>query len=362
VRGTSVRYRYRVSSGGSNRPGRMADESRLRGGWMRVAVGASVPLVKRASIVAVVLAIALGVGAATGRSTRQPVLLGIYGDAARFAGQTGQQSDTRMLFLGWGQGATFGSPFASLFSTMLAQPMVALQAGLRGGSAITPRQVATGTGDSYLVALNHALHDWGKPILVRPFPEMNGHWNPYCAYNTNGTKRDSSHSTAMFRASFARIYELVHGGPRVPSVLRALGQPPVRGTLFENRNVQVIWNPQGVGSPDVPGNSAAAYYPGDSYVDIVGDDLYDIRYRPDWTDAEKLYQAHPSKPFAFPEWAPWGIDDPGFVAKMAAFVKTHSRVVLISYFSGQHPGSVWDLASKPKSRAAYRRLIVPLGG
>ena len=315
-----------------------------------------------AILLAVGLAVAGGASAATLRLSRAPVVLGVYGDASRFAAQTGQSSTTRMLFLGWGQGATYGSPFADLFSTMLAKPMVALTAGLRGGGSISPRQVATGSGDAYLVALNHAVHEWGKPIFVRPFPEMNGHWNPYCAYNTNGTKRDSSHTTALFRAAFARVYEIVHGGPRANSVLRALGQPPARGALYTNTNAQVIWNPQGAGSPDVPGNSAAAYYPGDSYVDIVGDDLYDIRYRPDWPDAEELYQTHPSKPFAFPEWAPWGIDDPGFVEHMAAYVKTHSRVVLISYFAGQHPGSVWDLAGKPKSRDAYRRLIVPLGG
>ena len=49
-----------------------------------------------------------------------------------------------------------------------------------------------GTGDGYLLALNHALHTWGKPIYVRPFPEMNGHWNPWCAYNANGSSRRAS--------------------------------------------------------------------------------------------------------------------------------------------------------------------------
>src|SRR5262249_13626555 len=155
-------------------------------------------------------------------------------------------------------------------ATMLEKPMVALTAGFRGGGAISPRQVATGSGDAYLVALNHAIHDWGKPIFIRPFPEMNGHWNPYCAYNTNGSSRGPSFTTALFRAAFARIYEIVHGGPRAAAVIRALGQPAVRGTLFENTNGQVIWNPQGAGSPDIGANSAAAYYPGDSYVDVVG--------------------------------------------------------------------------------------------
>ena len=49
------------------------------------------------------------------------------------------------------------------------------------------------------------------------------------------------------------------------------------------------------------------------------------------------------------------------ISQMADFVHTHPRTHLISYYSGE-PGSVFDLASKPASRAAYRRLIVPLGG
>ena len=45
---------------------------------------------------------------------------------------------------------------------------------------------------------------------------------------------------------------------------------------------------------------------------------------------------------------------------MAQFVKTHRRVELLSWFDSK-PGSIWDLGSKPESRAAYRRFIVPLG-
>jgi hypothetical protein len=316
---------------------------------------------RKAFVIALLLAGGLGAfGANSTRGAGHKVALGVYGDPARFAAQTGQASGTRLLFVGWGQGASYGSPFADLFSTMGAEPMLALTAGLQHGGSISPRQVATGSGDSYLVVLNHAVHVWGKPIFVRPFPEMNGHWNPYCAYNANGTQRDSAHTTALFRASFARVYLILHGGPRVNAVLAALHQPLVRSALDSNPNVEVIWNPQGRGSPDVPGNSAASYYPGDSYVDVVGDDLYDIRFNPDWSDAEALYDAHPGKLFAFPEWAPWDVDDPGFIGKMAAFVQTRSRVTLISYYSGR-PGSPFDLAKKPKALAAYRKLIVPLG-
>jgi hypothetical protein len=56
----------------------------------------------------------------------------------------------------------------------------------------------------------------------------------------------------------------------------------------------------------------------------------------------------------------WGFDDPAFVRAMATFVRQHRRAEFIAYFSGE-AASVWDLASTPASRAAYRALIVPLG-
>lgn len=318
------------------------------------------PGLGRILVAAVVLGSAAAVLAGGSSGAARRVLLSVLGDPARFQQQTGQVSDVRLRIVGWGQGATYGSPFADLFKTMAAEPMLGLSTGLRHGGEITPRQIALGEGDAYLVAVNHAIHDSGKPILFRPFAEMNGHWNAYCAYNANGTRRNSSHTTALFRAAFARMYLIVHGGVRVNAVLAELGERAVRGTMYTNANVQVIWNPQGAGSPDVPGNAAAAYYPGDSYVDVVADDLFSIDYTADWKGAEALYSAHPGKPFAFGEWAPWANDDSGFVSRMALFVKTHSRTFLISYYAGL-PGSIFDLAHKPNARTAYRSQIVPLG-
>ena len=124
--------------------------------------------------------------------------------------------------------------------------------------------------------------------------------------------------------------------------------------------VEVVWNPQGYGAPDLPANSAESYYPGDRYVDVVGDDLYDIGFKAEWAAADALYKAHPGKPFAFPEWGLWGIDDPKFVEQMAQFVRSHPRTQLIAYFNAKQ-GSIFDLATKPRSLAAYKRLIVPLG-
>ena len=289
------------------------------------------------------------------------VLLGVLGDPARFDQQTSQRSRFRLLIMRWGQG-TSPQYFAGLFATMREVPMLGLSTGGGEGGGyevINPGLIARGAGDSFLIALNQALAVWGKPVYVRPLAEMNGHWNAYCAFNRDGSARDANHSTAAYRRAFARIYLLVRGGPDASQRLRQLGLPPVRGTLASNPQARVIWNPQGYGSPDLPGNSAQAYYPGDAYVDVVGNDLYDIRGKAEWAAAEALYKAHPGKPYAFPEWGLWGIDDPGFVTQMAQFVRTHPRTELIGYYSGT-PGSIFDLGSKPRSLAAYRKLIVSL--
>jgi hypothetical protein len=281
-------------------------------------------------------------------------LLGVFGGRARFDGLTGQQTQVGHAIFGWGQSGFDGS-----FPKLGPTPMIGMVA-----QSVTPLAIAQGKGDGYLLELNSALSRWGSTVYVRPLPEMNGHWNAYCAYTKSGRFKGAAYSTANYRKAFARIYLLVHGGPAatINAQLATLRLPQVAADLPENLapRVKVIWNPQGYGSPDLPGNSAAAYYPGDRYVDVVGNDLYFIRGKAEWTANERLYRTHPSKPYAFPEWGLWSLDNPGFVEQMARFARTHKRVELISYYSGR-PGSPWDLASKPRSLAAYRRLIAPLG-
>jgi hypothetical protein len=59
---------------------------------------------------------------AAARTQAPHVFLGVLGDPGRFQQQTGQVSATRLRIVGWGQGATYGSPFAALLATMGTQP------------------------------------------------------------------------------------------------------------------------------------------------------------------------------------------------------------------------------------------------
>jgi hypothetical protein len=290
------------------------------------------------------------------------ILLGLHGDPARFQNQTGQQTQIVHTFVTFSQ----TSGLERVVADSGPVPMLALNTGAYGAhETATPKGVAQGKVDTFLFRLNGLIADFdGDRFYVRPFPEMNAYWEASSAYNQNGTRRDDAHSTAWNKKAFARIAIILRGGVQaaVNAKLAKLGLPAVSRDLpATTPKLRMVWNPQGFGAPNLAGNTAQAYYPGNAYVDVIGDDLYDIRgHGATWTAAQALYAAHPSKSFAFPEWGLWGFDDAQFIRDMAKWVRTHHRTEFIAYYAGK-PGSVFDLASKPASRAAYRSLITPLG-
>jgi hypothetical protein len=290
------------------------------------------------------------------------VLLGVEGSKSRFKDTTNQATDVNLDFISWGvHSETY------LDNTLAAaKPIPALSFGTvnkYGNEGITPAQIANGKGDRVLIDIAQALDRLGSFAYVRPYAEMNGWWNPYCAYNSSGSYRGSSHSTKNFRKAFRRTYLIVHGGSvaDINAKLVASGMPKLSRTSdLPVNDVKVIWNPQGFGSPDLKANRADAYYPGNRYVDVVANDLYDYGRGVEWEANRALYRAH-NKPYAIGEWGlARGIDHPDFVRKMANFVSSHPRVETIIYYRSEN-GSDFDLAYKPKSRTAYKRYILPLG-
>jgi hypothetical protein len=313
---------------------------------------------RRLSVVLLVLlvcVVAVSAGAAGASGSRQAARphLGILGDAGRFTQLTGQRSTVLHAFIGWHQPETI----SKLIAKLQPLPMLAIKTG-----GLPLAYIAQGRGDAFLFELNRSIAESGGVVYVRPMPEMNGHWNEYCAFNKDGSSRGPRFSTTAFKKAFVRIAIIARGGSnaRVNASLRRLGLPGVGNADLARSKARIVWNPQGYGAPDIPANSAQAYYPGDAYVDVVANDLYLQSTGAAWEANEALYRAHPRKPFAMAEWGLWGIDDPTFVEKMAVFANTHPRTEFLAYFNSK-PGSLWDLASKPRSRAAYRKLITPLG-
>ena len=54
---------------------------------------------------------------------------------------------------------------------------------------ISPRGIARGEGDDYLLALNQRIDEAGEPVYVRLMAEMNQTNNAYSAFNANGSSR-----------------------------------------------------------------------------------------------------------------------------------------------------------------------------
>jgi hypothetical protein len=227
--------------------------------------------------------------------------------------------------------------------------------------AITPAQIAAGSGDSYLFSLNAAIAEWGKLVYVRPMAEMN---NPANLYSYE-RKHDLAHSPASYKRAFCRIFVILHGGTatHVDALLRRFGLKPVGRDLAVNpypRALRVIWNP--LAGIEEGANPAGRYFPGDGCVDLVGNDMFaSAPGGGSFQQNQALYDAHPGKPYSLPEWGLQGVDDPTFVQKICDFVKSHPRTQMAAYYESK-PGSVYDLWAKPKSRAVYRRCLTPIGG
>ena len=232
-------------------------------------------------------------------------------------------------------------------------PMVHIStsAGNNLPGRLSPRAIARGRGDRWLLALQADVVAARRPVYVRPLAEMDAYWNPYSAYGPSG-RRDAAHSTRWFRRAWRRIAVILRGGPDVDARLRAMGLPPTgRGGLAKGQ-VALVWCPQVAGAPDVPGNAPRAYWPGRRWVDWAATDFHS-RF-PNFAGLERFYRAFPGKPFAFGEWALWGRDDPAFVHRLFRWVRGHRRVRMLVYNQGAAPGGPFDLARYPRSRAAIR--------
>jgi hypothetical protein len=236
---------------------------------------------------------------------------------------------------------------------------ISTQDGYGTPEAFTPREIANGAGDGYLVRTNRRIAEYGKPTYVRFLAEMNQANNGYAAYNHNGTSRGPSHSTSAFKQAWRRATLILRGGPvaEINARLAGLGLPAVNADAAELPEPQLamLWVPQTEGTPNIHANRARAYWPGPKYVDWVGTDFYSKF--PNFTDLETFYDDFPGKPFVFGEWALWDGDDAGFVRRFFSWVNSHKRVRMLLYNQGNTNGGPFRLSRYPESRKAIKQAL-----
>ena len=235
---------------------------------------------------------------------------------------------------------------------------ITTQDGYFTPEAFTPREIAQGDGDRYLINTNRRIAEYGRPTYVRFLAEMNQANNGYSAFNHNGSSRGPSHSTRQFKQAWRRATLILRGGPvaGINAALDGLGLPPV--DLAEDLpepQLAMLWVPQTEGTPNIRANRARAYWPGAKYVDWVGTDFYSKF--PNFTDLETFYDDFPGKPFVFGEWAMWDGDDPGFVRRFFSWVNSHKRVRMLLYNQGNQSGGPFRLSRYPESRKAIKNAL-----
>ena len=223
---------------------------------------------------------------------------------------------------------------------------------------ISPLGIADGNGDAWLIALNHAMSASGHVTYIRLMAEMDGNWNPYSAFNADGSPRDAAHSTHAFKLVWERVTLILRGATlsHIDLVLARLGMPRLHARAdLPAPEVAMLWVPQVAGSPGVPGNAPSAYWPGGRWVDWLGTDFYGKF--PNRSGLTSLYDAFPGQPFVFGEYALWGADDPGFVDQLPAWVSSHPRARMLIYNQGVLADGPFHLSLYPNAARALRRLL-----
>jgi len=333
---------------------------------------------------AVALAVAPGARAETyeprdGRAFHGVSDTGHAGDLFDFSDQVGAHQAVLQDFFHWRVPLTTGALYR--WGKTDTRGVLSLSTAPGGGSeVITPRAIARGRDDRYVLRLARTIEETGQTVYIRLMPEMNGHWNPYSAFNADGSARDRNHSAHWYRKAWRRFTLLVRGGSRkrvnerlvrngLPRILRADsqndpvyeggadGEPlPVPERLPTPR-VAMMWVPQTFGSPNVAGNQPADYWPGGRYVDWVGFDIY-AKFAAAFDDGTAFFSRYRHKPFVIGEYGPWDSDPGGaFTRRLFDWAEAHERVKMLLYYRGVDPDNAYNVQHYPSARRVIRRHL-----
>ncbi len=266
------------------------------------------------------------------------VFTGVSGDnATQYASEAGKHPAVFGSFITWGRG--FDWAFAAADGTR-ARAMLHISTTLGDGGtpAITPRAIAEGSGDAYILYLARMIAAHGAPVYIRLLPEMNNAHNAYSADRLDGSSRGPAYTQQEFKQAWRRVVTILRGGPvgAIDAALGALKLPPVQGlpatATIPSSPIAFIWCPETVGTPSVASESAASYWPGSAYVDWVGTDFYSAF--PNFAGLNAFYREFPRKPFVFAEWAIWRNVSAAFVDELFGWINAHKRVKMLLYNQG----------------------------
>lgn len=213
------------------------------------------------------------------------------------------------------------------------------------------RAITTGSQDAYITEYAQTAKAYGRVVYLRFAAEMNGEWNSYSAAGGGPP-----------------AFVFVTAWRRLIGIFRAVGA----------HNVKFIWCPNETDYPDLAGNHLEDYWPGASWVDILGFDGYNwsVRLPRRGTGSWRSFDQICASPYArvgalspsIPIWvceigcAESGPGDPPGATKGGWFEamfrsRGHPRLASVIYFSDDDVAlrRDWRINSSPESIAGWRR-------
>ncbi len=207
-------------------------------------------------------------------------------------------------------------------------------------SVIIPA-IANGEYDAYIAGWAQQVKNVGDPVFVRFANEMNGDWDPWCAWFY-------SKDPDLYIAAWQRMYNIFK-------------QQGADNAIF-------VWNPHDRSFPDFKWNSAELYYPGDQYVDWVGltgynngtgfaDEYWrnfnDI-YRPLYND---YLHKFPGKPFMITEFScsELGGDKAAWINDCMHSLAAYPNIRIAVWYDQTDRSRFYRIDSSSTAKEAFRR-------
>lgn len=154
----------------------------------------------------------------------------------------GKQAKVEAKFVGWGENGEFPKGEVE-YLLEEKKTLLIFWEGDEGNGKFSFKNVLSGKWNTYIQQFAADAKEYGGPVILVPFPEMNGTWSPW-----SGLK--NGNSTELFKQAWQHIHKLFADVP----------------------NVKFGWAVNCTSEPRIEKNAIELYYPGDSFVDLVGVD------------------------------------------------------------------------------------------
>ncbi|MDD4776016.1 MAG: glycosyl hydrolase [Syntrophomonas sp.] len=210
-----------------------------------------------------------------------------------------------------------------------------------GLSSVIIPNIVNGEFDAYLAEWARQVKAVENPIFVRFANEMNGDWDPWCAW---------------FYSKDADLY--IQAWQRIHRIFQEQGAD----------NAIFVWNPHDRAFPDFKWNRAELYYPGADYVDWVGLTGYNngtgfagetwrdfnAIYYPVYTDYLRRY---PGKPLIITEFAcsELGGDKAAWIQQAMNYLRTYPYIRIAVWYDQTDRNRLYRIDSSPAAKEAFRQ-------